>query len=148
MASRYPRVRAVSLGDTARVSSDNGAIVRALIEALNRLDLDDYLELCHEDVELISPLSPIEGPAVGADGVRRFFTTIEQGSRTFRVEIDSFEDLGGGRVLGFGRLHATSQGGISLDRPIANLYQLADGRLRRVQAFEDPDEARRAAEPS
>ena len=80
--------------------------------------------------------------------MRRFFTTIEQGAQTFRVEIDSFEDLGGGRVLGFGRLRATSQGGISLDRPIANLYELADGRLRRVQAFEDAEEARRAAEAS
>jgi ketosteroid isomerase-like protein len=127
------------------VASDNLAIVRALIEALNRLDLDDYLGLCHEDVELISPLSPIEGPSVGADGVRRFFATIEQGSQTFRVDIDSFEDIGGGRVLGFGKLHATSQGGISLDRPIANLYELADGRLRRVQAFEDPASARAAA---
>ena len=121
------------------------AIVRALIEALNRLDLDDYLALCHEDVELISPLSSIEGPSVGADGVRRFFATIEQGAQTFRVEIDSFEDLGGGKVLGFGRITATSQGGISLDRPIANLYELADGRLRRVQAFEDAGAARAAA---
>jgi ketosteroid isomerase-like protein len=127
------------------VASDNVAIVRALIEALNRLDLDDYLELCHEDVELISPLSSIEGPSVGAEGVRRFFATIDQGAQTFRVEIDSFEDLGGGKVLGFGQIHATSQGGISLDRPIANLYELADGRLRRVQAFEDAGAARAAA---
>jgi hypothetical protein len=35
--------------------------------------------------------------------------------------------------------------GISLDRPIANLYELEDGRLRRVQAFEDEGAARTAA---
>jgi ketosteroid isomerase-like protein len=127
------------------VPSDNVATVQRLIEALNGRDLERYLDLCRPDVELISPLSPLEGPNVGPAGVTRFFAAIEEGAKRFRIEIDEFEDVGDGRVLAFGRIDWTSQGGISLDRPLANLYELEDGRLRRVHAYTEPGQARAAA---
>jgi hypothetical protein len=48
-------------------------------------------------------------------------------------------------VIAVARLRVTSRGGISLDRAVANLYELDAGRLRGVTAFADREEAVRAA---
>jgi ketosteroid isomerase-like protein len=127
------------------MSEDSIATVRRIIEAVNARDVDGYLELCHDDVELVSPLTPLEGSNVGPDGVRRFFAAIAENAREFHLAMDDFEEIAGERVLAVGRLSATSQGGIPLDRPMANLYELDGGKLRRVTAFTDRDDALRAA---
>src|SRR5207248_1295375 len=49
--------------DTAwGMSEENVEIVQRAIAAVNNRDLDGYLALCASDVELITPVAPIEGP--------------------------------------------------------------------------------------
>jgi ketosteroid isomerase-like protein len=123
----------------------NVEVVRRAIGAVNRRALDDYLELCSADVELFTPIAAIEGPLVGPEGIRQFFAGLDEGTSEFRLEVEHFEPVGSARVLAFGRLVATSETGLPLGAPIANVYDLADGKLRRIRIFRDAEEARAAA---
>jgi hypothetical protein len=64
----------------------------------------------------------------------------------FRLGIERVESIGPDRMLV--SLHATMSGrttGIGADIPITNIYDLAGGRIRRVQVFADRDQALEAA---
>jgi ketosteroid isomerase-like protein len=120
---------------------ENVEVVRQLIAALNERDVERYLSLCTPEVELGVPTTPLEGPTRGPEGVRAYFAAVEEAATTFRVEAESIRNLSRDRVLVFGRLKMVSTGGIPLDRPITNVYELAAGKLRRVDVYFDREEA-------
>jgi ketosteroid isomerase-like protein len=121
---------------------DDFEVVRAALAALNAKDLDAYLSLCSDEFVLRSPLSALEGEYVGAAGVRSFFATLTEASASFVVEIDELLQVDPGRVLALLRLTASSHAGLELTQKIANVYEIADGKLRRVEVFTDRSAAR------
>ena len=120
-------------------------IVRRLIAALNERDVDSYLGLCARDVELISPVAPIEGPNVGAAGVRQFFAGLDEATTEFHLDVAELRAIDGERVLAVGQIRTVSEGGFPSTLPFVNIYQLEGGKLRRVRIYLDSDEGLRAA---
>jgi hypothetical protein len=70
------------------MTRENVTTVQLAIAALNDRDLDAYLACCAEDVELHTPVSPVEGAYRGTTGIRRFFSDIAAAGPDFRIEIE------------------------------------------------------------
>lgn len=120
------------------VSGENVETVRWALDAMNRGDVDCYLTYCTDDVELHPPNSAIEGAYEGRAGVRRFFAEVEATGPDFRLDADSIEAVGPNRVIAFLRATATGRAsGAATSQPVTNVYDLADGRIRRVRVFQD-----------
>jgi ketosteroid isomerase-like protein len=126
------------------MAEENVQVIRQAIAAFNARDLDGYLSLCTPDVELHSPIAGLEGANVGEQGVRDFFANLEESTTLFRIEVEHFEDLDERRVLALVSFEIGSPGGFSMTQQAANLYEIEDGKLRRVRAYLDRDEAMRA----
>jgi ketosteroid isomerase-like protein len=129
------------------MSQENVEIVGRAIAAVNDRDIDGYLACCTEDIQLQNPVSPIEGTYKGSEGIKRFFADLRDAGPDFRVTIDRLETVGADRVVGFVRLNMSGRAsGISLgDIPSTNVYDLANGKIRRVRIFLDRKEALEAA---
>ena len=101
------------------MSQENVEVVTSAIAALNDHDVESYLAYCTADVQLETPVSPIEGVYEGADGVRRYWADIFEAGPDFRVTIERLEPVGGDRVLGFLLLNMSGRAsGITLDGDI------------------------------
>jgi hypothetical protein len=81
------------------MTRENVTTVQLAIAAINDRDVDAYLACCVEDVELQTPLSPVEGAYRGTAGIRRFLSDIAAAGPDFRIEIERIEALGSDRVL-------------------------------------------------
>ena len=89
------------------MSQENVEIVRSALAALDRRDVEAYLELASPEIELITPASPLEGPTTGHDGIRRFFGELETYAETSAFQVE--ENQGCGQP-GAGVLHAHRAG--------------------------------------
>jgi ketosteroid isomerase-like protein len=135
--------------DTVRaISEENIETARRCVDALNRRDLGGYLACCTDDIELRSAAVAIEGPNVGADGIRRFFADIQDAAPDFRVDVERIEAVGPDRVLAFERGTASGRtSGVALEEGIAfgTVYDFADGKINRIRVFTDRQQALEAA---
>lgn len=121
-------------------------VVRRAITALNERDIDGYLACCTEDVQLLPPTAQIEGAYDGPNGVRRFLADVQDAGPDFRLEVEHLENLATELVLASLRATATGRTtGIDTDLQITNVYELDNGKIRRVRVFRDRDEALEAA---
>jgi hypothetical protein len=126
------------------MSHENVEVVKRAIAALNDHDVESYLTFCTADVQLETPVTPIEGVYEGADGVRRYFADVLDAGPDFRVTIERLEPVAVDRVLGFLRLNMSGRAsGITLggDIPATNVWDFADGKIKRVRIFLDRREA-------
>ena len=87
------------------MSQDNINTARRCVDALNRRDVDGYLDCCTDDVELRTAAVELEGAHVGAAGLRRFFADIADAAPDFWLEVERLEAVGPDRVLGFRARH-------------------------------------------
>ena len=120
-------------------------VVRQAIDAINRRDVEGYLELCTPDIELYTPVSALEGPYVGEQGVCQFFAMIEESTREFELDLVELRPIDTTRALARGMLRGRSGGGVAMESPFANIYELEAGRLRRVRIYLDVAEGLAAA---
>jgi ketosteroid isomerase-like protein len=127
------------------MSEENVEIVRGAIAALNKRDVDGYLGLCAPDVELITPVAAIEGPSVGAQGIRQFFAGIDEAMTEFDLDVRELRALDGQRVLAVGQVRSVSKGGFASTLPFVNVYEIKDAKLWRIRVYNDQDEGLRAA---
>jgi len=117
--------------------------VRRAIAAINARDIDAYLACCTENVELLTPLVGAE--YLGADGIRRFLTDIEDAGPDFRIEVQTVRAVGDSHALAFVRVGSTGRAsGIVTGAETANVYDFIDGKISRVRIFLDRDEALKA----
>ena len=126
------------------MSRENVETVRRALDALNHGDVDRYLTCCTDDIELRPPISAIEGAYEGQAGVRRFFGEKEHAD--LHLDAESIQAVGANRVIAF--LLATATGrasGAATSQPVTNVYDLVDGRIRRVRGFQDRAAAIEAA---
>src|SRR6476659_2513816 len=91
------------------MSQENVETVGRAIAAINARDIDAYLACCTENVELLTPLASLGGEYVGADGIRRFFTDIEDVGPDFRIEVQRVEAVGDCNVIAFMRTSSTGR---------------------------------------
>jgi ketosteroid isomerase-like protein len=127
------------------MSEENIETVRGAIAALNTRDIDRYLGLCAPDVELITPVAAIEGPSVGAQGIREFFAGVDEAWTEFRLDVAELQALDERRVLAVGEVRSVSKGGFASTLPFVNIYEIEGAKLRRIRVYNDPGEGLRAA---
>src|SRR6476620_922750 len=125
------------------MSSENVETVRRAIAAINARDIDAYLAWCTENVELWAPMAGAE--YLGADGIKRFFTDIEDIGPDFRIEVQRVQAIGDSNALAFLRVGSTGRvSGIVTAAESANVYDFIDGKISRIRIFLDRDEALKA----
>ena len=125
------------------MSQENVETVGRAIAAINARDIDGYLACCTENVELLTPLAGAE--YLGADGIRRFFTDIEDIGPDFRIEVQRVQAIGDSNVIAFMRVRSTGRAsGIVTGAESANVYDFIDGKISRIRIFLDRDEALKA----
>jgi hypothetical protein len=124
------------------MSQENVEIVARAITAVNERDIDEYLACCTDDVTLRTPVAAVAGVYEGPDGIRRFFSDIEDAGPDFRLEIERLEPLSAERVLGLLRFTVTGRAsGVPTEVETANVYDFVEGRIRRINIFTDRTEA-------
>jgi ketosteroid isomerase-like protein len=125
------------------MSQENVEVVTRAIAAINARDIDGYLACCTENVELLLPLAGSE--YLGAVGVKRFFTDIEDIGPDFRIEVQRVQAIGDSNAIAFLRVGATGRAsGIVTGAESANVYDFIDGKISRVRIFLDRHEALKA----
>ena len=125
------------------MSQENVETVGRAIAAINARDIDGYLACCTENVELLLPMAGAE--YLGADGIRRFFTDIEDAGPDFRIEVQRVQAIDDRTAIAFVRVGATGRAsGIVTGAESANVYGFLDGKISRVRIFLDRTDARKA----
>jgi ketosteroid isomerase-like protein len=116
--------------------------------ALAEEGYEALLERAHPEFEMTTPVGLAAEPQTyrGREGLRRWFTSFYEVMDDIRVEPETFEDLGGSRVLVVATLRATGQrSGLEAAQASFMVITLADGLMRRIEFYPDADSAREAA---
>jgi ketosteroid isomerase-like protein len=125
------------------MSEENVETVGRAIAAINARDIDAYHACCTENVELLLLMAGAE--YLGADGIRRFFTDIEDIGPDFRIEVQRVQAIGDSTAIAFLRVGATGRAsGIVTGAESANVYDFFAGKISRVRIFLDRDKALKA----
>src|SRR6478752_9324962 len=108
--------------DTGRaMSRENIEVVRRALAALDRRDVEAYLEVASPQIELITPASPLQGPTAGHEGIRKFFRELWSFSETSRFQAEEIRAVDG-RVLAFFVFTATGRDGIETSAHLTGVY--------------------------
>jgi ketosteroid isomerase-like protein len=112
------------------------------IEAFNRGDVEGVVEMTDPEVTLVPVRSLLEGGEyTGHDGVRKYMADMSEDWSELEITVDEIRDLDG-RVLVLGGFRAVGRAsGSGLEQPLAWLSDMRDGKLVRLQAFTNRDEA-------
>ena len=122
------------------MSQENVEVVRRALDALDRRDLDAYLEVASPQIELITPAMPVQGLIVGHEGIRKFFREMWTFSDASSFEVEQIRAVEE-RVLALFILRATGPQGIETSSRVAGVYDIEDGKIRRAHIFGDRAEA-------
>jgi ketosteroid isomerase-like protein len=124
------------------MSEENVEVVQRAITALNGRHIDRYLACCTEEVTLRTPMVAFTGVYEGPEGIRRFFSDVEDAAPDFHIDVERIEALSDKRVFAFLRITATGRvSGIPTGVETANVYDFAEGRIRRIDIYTDRSEA-------
>jgi ketosteroid isomerase-like protein len=129
------------------VSQENVEVFKRATDALNRLDVDAYLDWATADFEWFPVLGgTVEGKSFqGREGVEEYYGELRDTWEEFRYVIDELRYLGDG-VLSLGRIEGRGRGGgVQVALPISVISDFREGKCWRLRAFSDHDEALRAA---
>ncbi len=126
------------------MSQENVEQTRRLYAALNAGDADALVALCDRDIEVHSVFAAVSGVYHGHDGARRWARELQDtfGGR-FRVEVETYFDLGE-HTVAFGALHGRGgQSGAEVAMPAAGVTRWRDGLCVCQKAYARRDDALR-----
>lgn len=129
------------------ISQQNIEIVKALMGAVDRRDIDALARLTTADLEWFPVFAARVGGDVyrGREGIEAFLGEVDDIWAEFRPLPEEYRDLGD-RVLGLGRLKARGRGsGVPIDEPWGGIYDVQEGKVSRIRTYLDHGEALRAA---
>ena len=124
------------------MSQENVEVVRQALAALDRRDVEAYLEVVSPQIELITFASPLQGqgPITGHEGIRDYFHELWSYSEASELQVEEIRAVEE-RVLAFFVIKATAQQGIQTSVRAAGVYDLEHGKIRRAHVFADRTEA-------
>ena len=125
----------------------NREIVTRGYETFNAGDIEASLALFDPDIEWHTYIVPGPGGGVyhGHDGVRELWTEAKRVFGGFKNIPERMFDAGD-RVVAFIRIEGVgAKSGVAVQARIAHVHTIRDGKVIRVESFEDRDEALRAA---
>ena len=128
------------------MSRENVELVKRLIDAFNRRDVEGFAEITTTDFEWITSMAAVEGEIFwGREGIDTYFARMREAWDEFLALAEDYRDLGE-RVLWQGRLEARGLGsGVPVSAPLDILYDIRDGQISRMHSYLDHSEALRAA---
>ena len=123
----------------------NVEFVHRAIDAFNRQDLAALADFCTEDFEFVSMLTAVEAGGStyrGPDAWGEYFARMREAWSQWWVDdfevFDAGDDSLAAVVRVAGRGHNS---GVAVERTIGMTYRLHEGRIRRMRAYLEPEEA-------
>jgi ketosteroid isomerase-like protein len=129
------------------VSEENVDLVRRLAEAWNRADWDALQAIYAADVVVVAPREwPENEGAHGWEEWRAQMERLKGSWETERIEVHEIRALPDGRLLGrFSWVASGRASGAPAGVPMAALYTVSGGEIKRAEFFLDLDAAVEAA---
>jgi ketosteroid isomerase-like protein len=110
------------------MSAENLELARRAYEAFNRRDLDAFLAVVDDEVEMESRLVAIEGGYHGREGMRRWWNDFLGTFPDYEIEVEELRDLGEVTLSHF-KGWGHSEGGIPLIDPVWQPMRWRNGKL-------------------
>ena len=130
------------------MSQENVEIVRRSFEAFNTRDVDALVSLSAEDCEWVPLRAQLEGMVYrGHEGVRQFVSDMDEDWESFRIDPLEFHARRD-RVAVLGQVLALGHSGVQIDSIAGFVFELDQGRIRRITSHSDPERALEAVRPS
>jgi ketosteroid isomerase-like protein len=128
------------------MSRENVEIVRKAIEASNRRDVPMARALWHTEAEVDWSRSrgPLKGVYRGREEVETFQDEFWSMFEKVELEAHGFMQAGSDVVVP-NTAHLRGRDGMEVSARSAFVYTVEDGRITRLQMFQEPDEALEAA---
>ena len=99
------------------MSRENVELARQSYDAFNQRDLDAFLALTDDQVQVESRLAAVEGGYHGHEGVRRWWNDFLGAFPDYTIEVEEVRDLGAVTITRFiARAHAAASGTPLIDR--------------------------------
>jgi ketosteroid isomerase-like protein len=121
------------------MSGGNVEILRAVIEAVNRRDLEALSMLLAPDVEIVPIRAAVEGNTAyaGRNAAADWFAALEDSWETLAASADRFRE-GGNCVLAIGRMRGRGRGsGVPIDVEAAAVARFRGGRVTHLRLTTD-----------
>jgi ketosteroid isomerase-like protein len=127
------------------MSQENVETVRESIEAYNRGDFDTAVQSFAPEIEWLFPPNFNAESCRGPEEIRRFWEELDEAFEDFQLEPQEFVDAGDHVVIRV-RLHGRGkESGVETEGEMHPVNTLRDGRIVRVEYFNDWAEALEAA---
>jgi ketosteroid isomerase-like protein len=130
------------------MSQEKLAVVREVVEAWNRHDLERWIGCWDAGCEWLPKLrGAVEGAQTyrGHDGLRRYWAEDEAVWRHFHLEPHRLQEAGDEVVLCCTGRARGKESGVEIDAPLAFRFRVRDGAIVRGESYLDANEAFAAA---
>jgi ketosteroid isomerase-like protein len=130
------------------MAEENVEVIRRLVEAFNEGGMGSAKTLDFFDAGAVFEEPPEQpGPTVaeGRDEVSRVFGKFDEAWEEHRSEPTEFRAIDENRVLLLSIEHFRGRDGIEITQPSGTLFTLSDGKVVRMQAFWERENALEAA---
>jgi ketosteroid isomerase-like protein len=123
---------------------DKHTVFQKGFDALNRRDVEAFLEVCHPDCELQPFLRARDDdvPYRTSDGVRQWFAATDAAFDEVHHEVIDVQEANGSLVA-LGTLHYRGKvSGVAVTSPVGWLLEFADdGKIARTRDYIEPERA-------
>ena len=131
------------------MSDERIELARTSVEAWGQRDAEWFIANTTPDFAFFPAIvTGVEGQGSsvrGAEGIRQFFSDLDEPWESFRVDAEEYREIGE-QVVCVSRLRAKGRGsGVELDQQVAMALWFRDGKLARAQSFLDLESAIEAA---
>ena len=129
------------------MSQENVEVVKVLMDAVNRRDIDAYAGVTTTDFEWFPVFAARVEQDVyrGREGIEKFLGEVDETWEEFRPIPEEYRDLGD-QVLALGQLKTRGRAsGAPTESPWAGIYDMRGGKVSRIRTYLDHAEALRWA---
>jgi ketosteroid isomerase-like protein len=131
----------VSRENVEAVRKENVDVVREMLEDYLRGDYEAALPAFAHDVEVVTALERFHGPAGVVEEAKRW----EEMWSDYRFEVENLVDSGDKVVLLYHQVGKGKGSGVEVKERAGWVYTLREGKIARVEMFQDRASALRAA---
>ena len=131
----------VSRENVGAVRKENVEVVRDMLEDYVRGDYEAALPAFAQEVEVVTSLERFRGPAGVVEEAKRW----EEMWSDYRFEVQGLVDADDKVVLLYRQVGKAKESGVEVEERAAWVYTLREGKITRVEMFQDRETALRAA---
>jgi hypothetical protein len=130
------------------MSHENVELALRALDAVNRRDLDAFLALMDDDVEVVTRIAVIEGGLHGHDGVRFWWENMFTAFPDFDMKVVDVRDLGDVTLASLRALGHGAGSNVPFEDTLWQAGRWRRGKCVWWRAFETEADALEAVEPS